>query len=167
VPSILVERARAVEGLLVLLIIVALGMRFTNSGDDVVWPAATVLTRLGSFWLIMASVVVMAVVVMAVIVASAVGAVVVAASWAMSAHIFVEGHLGFLGISVLVGNRDHLTNPYGHLVVELGAKLMVMESSDEGGDDLGFHDVGNRIPHLEKALDVAMKELEQLLVDAV
>ena len=44
---------------------------------------------------------------------------------------------------------------------------MVMESSDEGGNDLFFHDVGNRIPHLRKASDVAMKELGRLLVDAV
>ena len=38
---------------------------------------------------------------------------------------------------------------------------------DKGGDDLGFHDVGNRIPHLKKASDVATKELGWLLVDAV
>ena len=43
--------------------------------------------------------------------------------------------------------------------VELGAKLTVMESSNEGGDDLSFHDVGNRIPHPRKAYDVAVKEL--------
>ena len=42
-----------------------------------------------------------------------------------------------------------------------------MESLDEGGNDLCFCDVGNRIPHLEKASDVTTKELEQLLVDAV
>ena len=42
-----------------------------------------------------------------------------------------------------------------------------MESSDEGGDDLGFRDVRNRIPHLRKASDVAMEELGWLLVDAV
>ena len=42
-----------------------------------------------------------------------------------------------------------------------------MESSDEGGDDLGFRDVWNRISHLEKALDVAAEELGWLLVDAV
>ena len=29
----------------------------------------------------------------------------------------------------------------GAIAVELGAKLMVMESSDEGGDDLSFRDV--------------------------
>ena len=42
-----------------------------------------------------------------------------------------------------------------------------MESSDEGSDDLCFHDVGNIIPHLRKASDVATEELEWLLVDAV
>ena len=51
--------------------------------------------------------------------------------------------------------------------VELGAKLTVMESSDEGGDDLSFYDVGNRIPHLGKGSDVATEELRRLLVDAV
>ena len=42
-----------------------------------------------------------------------------------------------------------------------------MESSDEGGDDLDFCDVRNRVPHLGKAYDVAMEELRRLLVDAV
>ncbi|XP_066385092.1 uncharacterized protein [Miscanthus floridulus] len=42
-----------------------------------------------------------------------------------------------------------------------------MVSSDEGGDDLGFYDVWNRIPHFGKALDVAVEELRWLLVDAV
>ena len=51
-------------------------------------------------------------------------------------------------------------------MVELGAEIMVMESSNEGGDDLSFHDVGNRIPHLEKASNVATEELERLLIDA-
>ena len=42
-----------------------------------------------------------------------------------------------------------------------------MKSSDEGGEDLSFRDVRNRIPHLEKASNVAMEELRWLLVDAV
>ena len=42
-----------------------------------------------------------------------------------------------------------------------------MESSDIGSDDLCFRDVGNRIPLLRKASDVATEELGQLLVDAV
>ena len=42
-----------------------------------------------------------------------------------------------------------------------------MESSDEGGDDLCFRDVGNIIPHLRKASDVATEELKRLLVDVV
>ena len=92
------------------------------------------------------------VVVAAVVVASIVGAVIVAARWAMSARILVEAHLGFLGVGVLVGSSDHLANAYGWLAVELGAKLAMVESSDEGGDDLSFHDVGNRIPHLGKRL---------------
>ena len=107
------------------------------------------------------------VVVAAVVVASVVGVVVVAACWTMSARILVEAHLGFLGIGVLVGSHDHLANPYGRLAVERGAKLVVMESSDEGGDELSFRDVGNRIHHLGKASDVAMEELGWLLVDAV
>jgi hypothetical protein len=43
----------------------------------------------------------------------------------------------------------------------------VVKSSGEGGDDLSFRDVGNRIPHLRKASNVAAKELRRLLVDAV
>ena len=42
-----------------------------------------------------------------------------------------------------------------------------MKSSDEGGDDFGFRDVGNRIPHLGEASDVAAEEFEWLLGDAV
>jgi len=103
----------------------------------------------------------------AVIVASVVEAVVVAARWAMGARILIEAHLGFLGVSVLVGSSDHLANAYGWLAVELGAKLTMVESSDEGGDDLNFHDVGNRIPHLGKSSYVAVEDLGWLLVDAV
>ena len=107
------------------------------------------------------------VIIVAVTVASVIGAVVIAACWAMSARILVEAHLGFLGIGVLVGSSDHLANACGHLAVELGAKLTMVESSGEGGDDLSFHDVGNRIPHLGKASNVAAEELGRLLVDAV
>ena len=52
-------------------------------------------------------------------------------------------------------------------MVELGAKLAVVESSDEGGDDLSFYDVGDRVPCLGKASDVATEDLGRLLVDAV
>ena len=44
---------------------------------------------------------------------------------------------------------------------------MMVESSDEGGDDLSFCDVGNTIPHHRKASYVAAEELRWLLVDAV
>ena len=111
------------------------------------------MARLGSFWPIMTTVTMKtAVVETAVVVASVVRAVVVAARWTMSACILVEAHLGFLGVGVLVGGRDHLANAYRRLAVELGAKLTVMESSDEGGDDFCFRDVGNRFPHLGKRL---------------
>ena len=43
----------------------------------------------------------------------------------------------------------------------------MVESLDEGSDDLSFCDVGNRVPHLRKASNVATKELERLLVDTV
>ena len=166
--SVLVEGARAIEDLLVLLIIVALSVWLIDITNKVIWPAVEILTWLGSFWPITAVVMmVTAIIVAAVIVASVVGAVIVAVCWAMSARILVEAHLGFLGIGVLVGDRDHLANPCGRLAVELGAKLAVMESSDEGDDHLSFHDVGNRIPHLGKASDVATEELGRLLVDAV
>ena len=42
-----------------------------------------------------------------------------------------------------------------------------MESSDKGGDDLCFHDVGDRIPHLEKSSDVTTEELGWFLIDAI
>ena len=47
--GILMERAWAVEDLLVLFIIVTLGMWLIDGSDDVVWPAAAILTSLGSF----------------------------------------------------------------------------------------------------------------------
>ena len=103
----------------------------------------------------------------AVIVAAVIVAVVIAACWVMSARILIEAHLGFLSVGVLVGGCDHLADPSGRLAVELGAKLTMEESSGEGGDDLSFCDVGNRIPHLRKVLNVATKELRWLLVDAV
>ena len=42
-----------------------------------------------------------------------------------------------------------------------------MESSDEGGDDFCFCDVGNRIPHLGKSSDVTMEELRRFLINSI
>ena len=79
--GVLMERARAIEDLLVLLVIVALGSRLVNSGDDMVWSAAVILTRLGAFWPITTTVPMMTtVVIAAVIVASIVGAIITMAS---------------------------------------------------------------------------------------
>ena len=148
----------AVKDLLVLLVIVALGARFIDGSDDVVWPAAAILTRLGSFGPITAIVMMVTVVVVAaVVVAPVVGAVVVAVGWAMSARILVEAHFGFFGVGVLVGGGDHLADAGRRLSVELRTEFTVMKSSDEGSDDFGFRDVGNRIPHLGEASDVAAK----------
>ena len=47
--SILVEGAWAIEDLLVLLVVVALGARLIDGSDEVVWPAVVILTGLGSF----------------------------------------------------------------------------------------------------------------------
>ena len=41
--GILVKRARAIEYLLVLLIVVTIGARLTSGGEDVFWPAAVIL----------------------------------------------------------------------------------------------------------------------------
>ena len=60
-----------------------------------------------------------AVVAAAVAVALVIGAVIIAARWAMSAHILVEAHLSFLGVGVLVSGHNHLANPYWRLAVEL------------------------------------------------
>ena len=69
--AIFVERARAFENLLVLLVVVVLGARFINGGDDVVWSAMVILTRFGPFWPVTATVtMVTTVVVAAVAVAS-------------------------------------------------------------------------------------------------
>ena len=153
---------------MVLFIVDVLGVRLTDGGDNVVWLAAVILARFWSFYSMMATItMVTAVVEAAVVVASVVGAVVVATRWAMSARILVEAHLGFLGVGVLVASSDHLAEASGRLAVEFGAKLVMVESSDEGGDDLSFRDVGNRIPHLGKASNVAVEELGRLLVDAV
>ena len=73
--GVLMERARVVEDLLVLFVVVALGARFIDGSDDVVWPATVILTSLGSFWPITAAVTM----VTAVVIASVIGAVIVAA----------------------------------------------------------------------------------------
>ena len=123
------KRARAVEDLLVLFIVVALGARLTNGGDDVVWPAMVILARLGSFWPITTTVtLITAVIETAVVVASVVGAIVVAARWAMRARVLVEAHLSFLSVGVLVGGCDHLANACRWIAVELGTELAVMKS---------------------------------------
>ena len=65
------EGAWAIEDLLVLLVVVALGARLIDGSDEVVWPAAAILTGLRSFWPITAAVLVeTTVVVAAVVVAS-------------------------------------------------------------------------------------------------
>ena len=107
------------------------------------------------------------VVVAAVAVASVVGTLIAVACWAVSARILVEAYFSLFGVDVLISGCNHLANPLRRLAIELGAEVAVMESSDEGGDDLSFRDVGNRIPHLRKASDVATEELGRLLVDAV
>ena len=79
--GILVERERAAEDLLVLLVIVALGSRFVNNNDNIVWSVVAIMTRLGTFWPITATVpMVTAVVIAAVTVAPVVEAIVAAAS---------------------------------------------------------------------------------------
>ena len=78
--GVLVKRARAIEDLLVLFVVVALGVRLTDGGDDVVWPVAVILARLGSFYFITTAVTMVTVVVVAaVVVASVVDAAIVAA----------------------------------------------------------------------------------------
>ena len=73
----------------------------------------------------------------------------------MSAYILIEAHLGFLGVDILVGGSYHFVDTGGRLAVEFGAKLAMVESSDKGGDDFSFRDVGNRVPHLREASNVA------------
>ena len=152
--GILVEGAWAIEDLLVLLIIVALDARFVNSDDNVVWSTAAILTRFGPFWPITTTI---PMVTAAVAMALVVGSVVAAASWAMSARIHVEVYFGLFSVDILIGGHNHLANPCWRLAIELRAEVVVMESSDEGGDDLSFHDVRNIIPHLRKASDVARR----------
>ena len=116
----------------------------------------------------MASVsIVTVVVIVAVGMASVIKSLVTVVSWTMSAYILVQAYFGLFGIDVLIGGRNHLANPLWWLAIKLGAEVAVMESSDEGGDDLCFRDVGNIIPHLRKASNVASEELGRLLVDAV
>ena len=86
---------------------------------------------------------------------------------AMSAYILVEANFGLFNIGILIGGRDHLANPLWRLMIEFGAEVAVMESSNEGGDDFCFHDVENRIPHLGKTSDVAMEELGRFLINTI
>ena len=166
--GILVKRAWAIEYLLVLLIIVTLGTRLTSGGEDVFWPAAVILAWPVSSYSITAAIAMIATVVEAtVIVTLVIGAIIISVGWSLSACILVEAHLGFLCIDVLVGGSYHFADTGWRLMVEFGAKFAMVESSDESGDDLSFCDVGNRIPHLGKVLNVAAEGLGWLLVDAV
>ena len=121
--GVLVERARAIEDLLILLIIVALAARFVNSGDDIVWSAAVILTRLGSFLSIMGTIpMVTAVMVAVVAVVPVIRAIVTVASWAMSARILVEAYFGLFDVGVLIGDCYHLIDPLRRLAIELGRR---------------------------------------------
>ena len=108
-----------------------------------------------------------AVIIAAVTVASFIRALVAAPSWVVIARILVEANFGLFSVGVLIGDHDHLANRLWWLTIEFGAELEVMESSDKGGDDFCFRDVGNRIPHLRKMSDVAMEELGRFLVYAI
>ena len=112
-----------------------------------------ILTRFGPFWPITATVpMVTMIVVAAVTVASVVGSIVAMASWAMSPRILVKAYFSLFSVGVLIGGCNHLANTLRRLASELGAEVTVMESSNEGGDDLYFCDVRNRIPHLRKSV---------------
>ena len=106
-------------------------------------------------------------VIVAVAVVSVAGSLVAVVSWAMSACILVDAYFGLFGVGVLIDSCNHIANPLRRLAIELGAEVTVMESSDEGSDDLSFREVMNRVPHLGKMSDIATKELGRLLVDAV
>ena len=137
-------------------------MRFINSGDNVVWSVAVILTSFRSVRLIAATVLMVAtVIVMAVTMASFIGALVTTGSLAVSARILVEANFGLFSAGVLIGGHDHLTDPLSQLTIEFGAEVVVMESSDECGDDFCFRDVRNRIPHLGKSSDFTTEELER------
>ena len=162
-----VKRARAIEDLLVLLVIVTLGTRLTNDGEDVFWPAAAILAwPLSSYSITAAIAMIDAVVGAEVVVTSVIKAIIVSVGWSLSACILVEAHLGFLCIGVLVGGSYHFADTGRWLTVEFGAKLAMVESSDKGGDDFSFRDVGDRVAHLGETPDVAVEELGWLLVDA-
>ena len=89
--GVLVEGTRAIEDLLVLLVVVALGAWLIDVTDKVVWSTAVILTWLGSFWPITVDVPVeTSFIIAAVVVAPVVRAVVVAMRWAIGARIFVE-----------------------------------------------------------------------------
>ena len=159
--GIFVQGARTVEDLLVLLIVVTLCARLIDVGNKVIWSAVVVLTRFESIRPISSvvpmetAVVVAAIVMAANVLLSVVVVVVVAAKRAISARIFIKTYLCFLNVGVLVGGCDHLADAGRWLSVELRAEFTVMKTSDEGGDDFGFRDVGNRIPHLGETSDVA------------
>ena len=99
--------------------------------------------------------------------ASFVGALIAAASWAVIARILVEANFDLFSVGVLIDGRDHLANPLWWLTIEFGVEVVVMESSDKGGDDFCFCDVRNRIPHLRKTSDVATEKLERCLINAI
>ena len=107
------------------------------------------------------------VVVAAITVASFVGALVAAVSWAVSARILVEVNFSLFSVGILIGGRDHLANPLWWLIIEFGAEVTVMESSDKGSDDFCFHDVENRIPHLGKSSDITTEDLGRFLINAI
>jgi hypothetical protein len=60
-----------------------------------------------------------------------------------STRVFIVAQLSFLNVSVLVCRGEHITNSLQRLTIELRAKVTVVETMDEGRDDLCFGDIGN------------------------
>ena len=67
VLAVLVEGAWAFEDFLVLLVVVALGVRFVNGGDDVVWSVVVILTSFAPFRPITTTVMMVATIIVAAI----------------------------------------------------------------------------------------------------
>jgi hypothetical protein len=122
---------------------------------------ATVAVIVAAFVIIIAMV--------TVVVVLFVAAVIIATCWMIGPRnpgdvVFVP-LFGLFRISVLIGHLKHLTNRLWRHAVEFGAEfIVVIEPTDECGDNFIFEDVGDAVHRFRETPNVAAKKFAGLLV---
>lgn len=122
---VLMNEARTVEELLILVIVATLSAWLLDRGDDVIWSATMKLPSSRALWPITIAAIMIVIVVVAVIIVSFFMTIIIETWWAVGASnlgdILLMPLVGFFGVCILIGRVQHLTDCPWWLPIELGA----------------------------------------------